>query len=335
MSFDVVAGIVTRGARVLLVRSKKHGQAVTPGGRVEDGETHAQALVREFREETGLPVTQVGRLLGTETKADYTVHVYEVEVDGRNEPVAGSDAEAAWWGDPREVRDSSIPRDYVWILEVMVRRFESLRSIAALRPLADPLSEVDFVAIRTRWAFGPSNLQPDADALIGEVFRLRREDYALRAALTEGHDELRGLPLSEAFRQRLEANRKELARKTDRLQRACAEGLPRELILCPQCSKKHVDGTNGPEFATSPHHTHLCQYCGHQWDHKRWSFGADVEDNLVSREEAETLLAGVAPEPRDPDAGVPIEQVEAVARLRAELMRLARTVVALRSGRQR
>ena len=73
-----------------------------------------------------------------------------------------------------------------------------------------------------------------------------------------------------------EAEVAELRAERDRLQRACDEGLPRELLLCPACGQMHIDGANGVEFATRPHHTHLCQHCGHVWDNGRWSFGADV-----------------------------------------------------------
>ena len=75
----------------------------------------------------------------------------------------------------------------------------------------------------------------------------------------------------------VEAMAAELAKlrdERDRLQRACDEGLPREAIFCPSCGARHVDGANGSEFATRPHHTHLCQFCGHVWDAGRWSFGA-------------------------------------------------------------
>ena len=72
----------------------------------------------------------------------------------------------------------------------------------------------------------------------------------------------------------------QLTAERDRLQRACDEGLPREVIHCPACGRRHLDGANGVEFATKPHHTHLCQHCGHIWDHGRWSFGAP--DELVS-----------------------------------------------------
>lgn len=34
------------------------------------------------------------------------------------------------------------------------------------------------------------------------------------------------------------------------------------LIWCPQCGERHIDEA---EFATKPHHTHACQYCGFVW----------------------------------------------------------------------
>ena len=64
-----------------------------------------------------------------------------------------------------------------------------------------------------------------------------------------------------------------------RLQRACDEGLPREVILCPACGKPHVEGPrhDDPSISgrTRPHHTHRCYECGHVWDSGRWSFGID------------------------------------------------------------
>ncbi len=55
---DVVAGILWRDGRYLGVRrpeGKSHaGKWEFPGGKVEPGETPAQALVRELREELGL-----------------------------------------------------------------------------------------------------------------------------------------------------------------------------------------------------------------------------------------------------------------------------------------
>jgi uncharacterized Zn finger protein len=33
-------------------------------------------------------------------------------------------------------------------------------------------------------------------------------------------------------------------------------------LRCPECSEIHVDVG---EFATKPHHTHACQFCGEVW----------------------------------------------------------------------
>jgi ADP-ribose pyrophosphatase YjhB (NUDIX family) len=53
-------GLLRRGDDVLLVRCRYDGEAqplwVLPGGRQEEGETIAQAVVREFREETSLVI---------------------------------------------------------------------------------------------------------------------------------------------------------------------------------------------------------------------------------------------------------------------------------------
>ncbi len=55
-----------RGRLLLIKRGHDPGAGLwsLPGGRVEPGETDAEALVREMREETGL-VVQAGRLLGS------------------------------------------------------------------------------------------------------------------------------------------------------------------------------------------------------------------------------------------------------------------------------
>ncbi len=62
-----VGAIVRDGDGRILVVQRAHppatGTWTLPGGRVEPGETHEQACVREILEETGLEV-EVGRLVG-------------------------------------------------------------------------------------------------------------------------------------------------------------------------------------------------------------------------------------------------------------------------------
>ena len=96
-----VDGIVLHGGKLVAVRRKNEpyrGMPALPGGFVELGETTADAVVREVREETGLE-TRVKRLVGvfSDPRRDPRGHVisivYELDaVGGRLK--AGSDAAA-------------------------------------------------------------------------------------------------------------------------------------------------------------------------------------------------------------------------------------------------
>lgn len=98
-----VGAVAVTDDAMLLVR-RGHGPAAgewsVPGGRVEPGETLAEAVVREVREETGLEVI-CGDLLGWVERIDDDAHFVILDFTATcldpSAPVAGDDAaEAAW-----------------------------------------------------------------------------------------------------------------------------------------------------------------------------------------------------------------------------------------------
>lgn len=101
----VGAIVIDDVGRLLLIRRGNppaQGQWSLPGGRVEVGETHEAAVLRELREETGV-VGSLGRHVG-EVRRDapdgsvYVIQDYLVTVGGDAVPRAGDDAlDAAWF----------------------------------------------------------------------------------------------------------------------------------------------------------------------------------------------------------------------------------------------
>ncbi|WKE67115.1 NUDIX hydrolase [Gallaecimonas kandeliae] len=97
----VVAVIINEG-RVLAI--KRAGQVpgagywTPPAGKLEPGETQAEALVREVREELGLvvqPLREVWQCVAD--GADYELHWWLAEaVGGKLRPAAAEVAEARW-----------------------------------------------------------------------------------------------------------------------------------------------------------------------------------------------------------------------------------------------
>ena len=51
---EAVRGIIMKGSEILLIYSEKNGDYKLPGGGIEEGETHRQALIREVQEEAGI-----------------------------------------------------------------------------------------------------------------------------------------------------------------------------------------------------------------------------------------------------------------------------------------
>ncbi|MGI9120834.1 MAG: NUDIX hydrolase [Acidimicrobiales bacterium] len=98
-----VSAVTVDDDRLLLVRRGRgpaQGEWSVPGGRVEPGETLAEAVVRELAEETGIEgvcgaLIDWVELVGTD--GHFVILAFAVDVMEAAAPVAGSDAlEAAW-----------------------------------------------------------------------------------------------------------------------------------------------------------------------------------------------------------------------------------------------
>ncbi len=99
---EICAGAVVRDAenRLLLVRRGRPpalGTWTLPGGRLEPGESPAEAAAREVREETGLAV-EVGELLATLPVLGYLVHDFAATVVGGTLRAGDDAAEVRWCG---------------------------------------------------------------------------------------------------------------------------------------------------------------------------------------------------------------------------------------------
>jgi len=80
---DSAFAIILHSRYVLLVKARDKSNWQLPGGRLEPGETPAQAVIREVKEETGL-LARVGRLTGRYLREDGSVvRVYAVRVRGK------------------------------------------------------------------------------------------------------------------------------------------------------------------------------------------------------------------------------------------------------------
>ena len=98
-----VAAVALDGDHLLLVRrgaDPGQGQWSLPGGRVEAGEAMVAAVVREFREETGL-VAVCGPVIGwveqMSAEHHFVIVDFQVTVLDDGPPVPGSDADEAAW----------------------------------------------------------------------------------------------------------------------------------------------------------------------------------------------------------------------------------------------
>lgn len=118
------SAVITDGdGRVLLVQRLRPPDAgcwSVPGGRVEPGETTAEAVAREVREETGLEVTvgaELGRLRvpGPDDETRYDIVDHAASIVGGT-PEAADDAGDVRWFSRDEMADVPLTADLLEIL---------------------------------------------------------------------------------------------------------------------------------------------------------------------------------------------------------------------------
>lgn len=111
MEIPAVGAVVqdATGRLLVILRGKEPAMGCwsLPGGRVEPGETHEQAVVREVAEETGIAV-RVLREVGTVHRdapggGTYAIRDFLAEPTGDRTPTAGDDARDARWVTPAEL----------------------------------------------------------------------------------------------------------------------------------------------------------------------------------------------------------------------------------------
>ncbi len=99
-AISVVAAVIEVDGRFLVTRRQKgvhlEGLWEFPGGKVDEGESHAEALIREIREE--LDVTATPAELMLHTSHDYSdrsvhLHFYRCHIEGTPSPQLGQQME--------------------------------------------------------------------------------------------------------------------------------------------------------------------------------------------------------------------------------------------------
>ncbi|MGE7369987.1 NUDIX hydrolase [Neorhizobium sp. NPDC001467] len=128
------SAILERDGRFLLIRRINPPSAdlfAFPGGRGEPGETAAETAVREFFEETGIPVTDPELFATYDLKTEshdgavlshFFLSVFLVKADATTQALAADDAADAGWYTVDEIRTLPVPPSVLDCVERLAAR---------------------------------------------------------------------------------------------------------------------------------------------------------------------------------------------------------------------
>lgn len=132
------SAILEREGRFLLIRRRNPPSAdlfAFPGGRAEDGETPEETALREFEEETGIPVRDPvlfatydlptkdasGRII-----SHFFLSVFLVQSDSQAQAIAADDASDAGWYTAEEIRTLPVPASVLECAERLAAKQEAI-----------------------------------------------------------------------------------------------------------------------------------------------------------------------------------------------------------------
>jgi len=103
---DRIAVAIIKEGKILLVQATNSDFYITPGGKIESGESHQDALARELREELGVQLKSIKPYLSYKTTAEktgeeQTVHCYLAEIEG--EPIVANEIKEYQWFDKQNL----------------------------------------------------------------------------------------------------------------------------------------------------------------------------------------------------------------------------------------
>ena len=110
----VVCGVAMSNGRVFMARRRPEksygGHWELPGGKVEPGEAHQEALTRELHEELSIKV-EVGKFLasGVDQKNDVRIILHGYQIEMKSQPLSSSDHDLMEWFTSQEIQSLAIP----------------------------------------------------------------------------------------------------------------------------------------------------------------------------------------------------------------------------------